>query len=279
MEVFEDQHQRRLGAQHVEDLGELAQHPGLRSPPGAGAAGAPAPAWAPARATGTSHIGAYRRTTSSTSRRSGLRLKRPQRLQEWEGRFPFPVALGTRPRRDPHPPPSAARRASHRSTTVVLPTRAARPRRSTEPGGRLGPHAGTTTPRCRLRLAPTMGPASSGGATSRSSLTSDPQPCRRTVASSVAWQPRRPTPPESPGHTPQHRVRDMRPRPHVLPHWLWSPGGRDARPDSTASPGTGDARRGAWLPPQLALGHIQRNGPKVREFPGCIASPGLCVNG
>ena len=87
LQVFQDQHQHPVGRQHLQRLGELAQHPGRRQPVQA--------AWSRSSSVSltrpgscASHIGAYRRSTARTASRSGPCPSRPNASKK--GRYGSP---------------------------------------------------------------------------------------------------------------------------------------------------------------------------------------------
>ena len=106
LQVFEHQHQWRLGGQHVEGLGQLAQHPGGGRPLHLalqvlqlGLAEHPEQLHQPQRGIAAQH-GQHGRVLWPAA-------ELPQRLQEGEVRFPLAIVLGALAPGDPHPTPGA----------------------------------------------------------------------------------------------------------------------------------------------------------------------------
>ena len=200
LQVFEHEHQRGVGRQHVERLGEFAAHAG-RGRPGHLAlepfqlrlAHQPRELYQPQGRIPPQH------RQDRVARRSVAQL--PQRLEERQVRFPLAIVLGALP--PPDPPRAPGRTVGQK---LIDHRRLANPDVAADEdelaravGGALEP---VLQPRDVLLRAPRWDPPSVGaGPPARPPRESD-TPAGPPSRDTAAPPPRRPRPPESPGHTP-----------------------------------------------------------------------------
>ena len=261
LQVFEHHHQRRLGGQHVEGLGQLAQHPGGARPLHLalqvlqlGLAEHPEQLHQPQRGIAAQH--------GQHGRVPGPAAELPQRLQEGEVRFPLAIVLGALAPRDPHPSAGAQAGQHHlhhgrlanpgfATEQDELASALGRPLEALRDGLDVVPASHEGAGRQRGRALPGVAqaklialPADRGEIPRR----------RRHIAQGLA----------NLVHThPQHRIGDVRAGPHVLAQLRFGYQAAGMRHQiAQHRQGLGPQGDGLCSPPQAALRAIQMERPK-----------------